>query len=314
MSSPKLSIVSPVYRAAGIVEKLVAEIHRCVYQITKDYEIILVEDHSPDQSWQVIENICSYDKRVIGIKLSRNFGQHYAITAGLAQASGEWVVVMDCDLQDQPQEIPNLYQHAIENEFQLVFARRAIRQDNWLKRQSSKSFYKVFSYLTDTKQDPAIANFGIYQQQVTKAILSMQDHIRYFPTMSQWVGFRKGYLDVKHSSREEGESSYTFWKLMQLAVDNMIAFSDKPLWLAIRLGFFIACISTLIGGYYILQYFRGEIIVLGYASLMISIWFLSGITILVLGVVGVYVGKSFEKVKNRPLYIIEKILNNEEAT
>jgi dolichol-phosphate mannosyltransferase len=310
MATPKLSIVSPVYKADGIIEKLIDEIHQQVAKITVNYEIILVEDHSPDHSWSIIEKICKRDKKVIGIKLSRNFGQHYAITAGLEQANGEWVVVMDCDLQDRPQEIPNLFEYAINNNYQLVFARRAIRQDNWLKRLSSKIFYKVFSYLTDTDQDPAIANFGIYSRKVTQAILSMQDHIRYFPTMSQWVGFRKGYLDVEHSRREEGKSSYTLWKLIQLAVDNMIAFSDKPLWLAIRLGFFIACIAALIGGYYIIQYFRGEIIVLGYASLMISIWFLSGITILVLGVVGVYVGKSFEKVKGRPLYIIEKTLNN----
>jgi polyisoprenyl-phosphate glycosyltransferase len=301
-----LSIVSPVYRAEKLVKKLAEEITKSASSVTADFEIILVEDGSPDQSWEEIEKICA-DK---GIKLSRNFGQHYAITAGLAAAKGEWIVVMDCDLQDVPAEIPRLFAKAQEG-YDLVFAQRIERQDTFFKRLSSAIFYAVFSYLTDTKQDKTIANFGIYHRKVIDAMLSMNDHIRYFPTMSQWVGFKKAYLPVVHAAREEGKSSYTLAKLLELAFNNMIAFSDKPLRIAIKSGLYISLFSLLIGIFYVYKYLNGEIVVMGYASLIVSLWFLSGMIIFILGVVGLYIGKTFERVKDRPIYIIDKILNGD---
>jgi polyisoprenyl-phosphate glycosyltransferase len=303
-----LSIVSPVYRAEDLVNELVAEIMKNAASITDSYEIILVEDGSPDGSWDKIDAICKTNPIVKGIKLSRNFGQHYAISAGLAHSNGEWVVVMDCDLQDVPDEIPRLYAKAKEG-YDLVFAQRQIRQDNLFKKLSSAFFYKVFSYMTDTKQDNSIANFGIYNQKVIKAILSMHDHIRYFPTMSNWVGFNKTYLPVVHAKRKVGETSYSWSKLFELAFNNMVAFSDKPLRLSIRVGLGMAFISLLIGIGYLYKYFRGDIVVLGYASLMVSIWLLSGLIILNLGIVGIYIGKTFERVKDRPIYIIDKKMN-----
>ena len=186
--------------------------------------------------------ICKSNKKVVGLKLSRNFGQHYAITAGLEQAKGEWIVVMDCDLQDRPDEIPNLYHKALEG-YDLVFAQRTIRIDSFYKRISSKVFYAIFSYMTDTKQDSSIANFGIYHHRCIKALLSMNDHIRFFPTMSRWTGFNQIKLPVKHSERFEGNTSYSFTKLLQLAFNNMIAFSDKPLSIMVKLGAIIATLS-----------------------------------------------------------------------
>ncbi|MEL6135280.1 MAG: glycosyltransferase family 2 protein, partial [Bacteroidota bacterium] len=205
---PLISIVSPVYRGEKMVDALVERIRSSVFSFTSNFEIILVEDGGPDDSWAKIEENCAKYSEVIGVKLSRNFGQHYAITAGLSQAKGEWVIVMDCDLQDKPEEIPRLYQKAQEG-YELVYARRVVRQDSYFKRMGSKLFYQVLGYLTDTKQDSTIANFGIYHQKVVQAILSMKDHIRYFPTMSQWVGFDRAYLDVQHQERDEGKSSYT---------------------------------------------------------------------------------------------------------
>ncbi len=303
-----LSIVSPIYRAENIVKKLVAAIEKSVSGITSDYEIILVEDGSPDRSWEVMESLSAENQKVISIKLSRNFGQHYAITAGLAEAKGEWIVVMDCDLQDVPAEIPRLLVKAQEG-FDLVFAQRTERQDTFFKRLTSHVFYAIFSYLTDTKQDSSIANFGIYHRKVIAAMLSMKDHIRYFPTMSQWVGFRKAYLPVVHAAREDGKSSYTFSKLLELAFNNMVAFSDKPLRIAVKLGLYLSLFALLIGIFYLYKYANGEIIVPGYASLIVSLWLLSGIIISILGVVGIYIGKTFERVKDRPVYIIDKKIN-----
>lgn len=303
-----LSVVSPVYRAEGILEELVDRITASATAMGVDHEIILVEDGSPDGSWGVIERICAKDERVKGIKLSRNFGQHYAITAGLAAAKGTWVVVMDCDLQDRPEEIPKLYAKA-QGGYDLVLARRSLRQDGRSKKLSSVLFYKLFSYLTDSAQDPTVANFGIYHQRVIKAILSMRDHIRYFPTMSQWVGFKGTKVDVEHAQRAEGGSSYTWNKLFALAFNNIIAFSDKPLRLTIQVGLFISIMAFALAGYFLFKYLRGEILVLGYASLILSIWFLSGLIIFILGVIGLYIGKTFEKVKDRPVYLIDKELN-----
>ena len=273
MSDIKISIVSPIYYGEKHLEELVSRNSKCLESLNVDYEIILVEDGSPDKSWQKMLEVANSNKKVKLIKMSRNFGQHYAITAGLSCATGDWVVVMDCDLQDQPEEIGKLFAKANEG-YDIVFARRAIRKDGFFKKLSSKIFYKFFAYLTDTEQDEAIANFGIYNKKVIDAILSMNDKIRYFPTMSKWVGFDSTAVDVEHSSREDSNSSYSLRKLFRLAFDNIISFSNKPLRLTVSFGVFISFVSFLFGAYYMVLYFMGEIVVLGYASLIISIWFL----------------------------------------
>jgi len=305
----KISVVSPVYRAEKIVAELVRQLHENLATITDNYEIVLVNDASPDNSWLAIVAECAKDKRVKGIDLSRNFGQHYAITAGLNFAKGEWVVVMDCDLQDRPDEIPNLYRKAQEG-YDSVFAQRVERQDSFFKRLFSKMFYALFSYLTDTKQDPTVANFGIYSRKTVDAILTMKDYIRYFPTMVQWVGFRKFYLPVQHSDRYEGKTSYNFRGLMQLALNNIIAFSDKPLRLTVKIGFIISVISFLLAMYNIFAKLTNTIQVAGFTTTVFSIWFVGGLMLLVLGVVGLYVGKTFENVKQRPTFIVENKIND----
>ena len=299
----EISIVSPVYRASGLLPELVERLNATLTGMNVTYEIVLVDDRSPDASWDVLVELCSRLNNVRGFRMSRNFGQHNTITAGLRLAKGKWVVVMDCDLQDRPEEIPALYAKALEGA-DAVVARRASRQDTWLKRMSSKLYYSTFSFLTDTIQDPAVANFGIYHRKVIDAILSMNDQIRYFPTMLQWVGFNRQYLDVQHDARAEGESSYNWSSLFALAFNNILAFSDKPLKLTVRFGFYISAISLGIGIFYLIQYLLGEIDVLGFASLIISISFFSGMIIMILGIIGLYLGKVFEKVKDRPLFII----------
>ena len=303
-----ISIVSPVYRGEKMTEELVRRISESVGSITQHYEIILVNDASPDNSWNVIRKECEKDSRVKGINLSRNFGQHYAITAGLSFAKGEWVVVMDCDLQDKPEEIPNLYKKALEG-YDSVFAQRVNRSDSWLKRMSSKLFYKFFSYMTETRQDASVANFGIYNRKVVVSILAMGDKMRYFPTQVQWVGFRKYYMPVEHDSRMEGKSSYSLKKLFRLAFDTIVSFSDKPLRLTMNIGALITAVSFLIGLIYLIQYLCGHIAVMGYASLIISLWFICGILVFLIGVVGLYLGKTFNQAKGRPTFIVDDKIN-----
>lgn len=301
----KLSIVSPVYRAENVLYELIERISKNIPKEFNSYEIILVDDYSPDHSWQKIVEISKSNKNIRGFKLSRNFGQHYAITAGLNQITGDYVVVLDCDLQDQPEEIEKLFNESKKG-FDIVLARRYERKDSWYKKTVSKLFYKTLSYLTGTKQDATIANFGIYSKQVINEVIKLEEKIKYFPTMIKLVGFSTSYVNVEHASRSEGKSNYNLKKLLNLALDIILAYSDKPLRLIIKFGLSIAFISFLMVVYVLLEKITGKVSVSGYASLIISIWFLSGCLLITLGVVGLYVGKIFEGVKNRPSFIIEK--------
>ena len=306
----KLSIVTPVYRCESCIIDLIERLKLSIESFTSDYEIIFVNDASPDQSWDKLKEIAKSNHTIKLINLSRNFGQHAAITAGLSEASGEWMVVMDCDLQDLPEEIPNLFFKAQEG-FDFVLAERASRNDSFYKKMTSKLFYFVLSYLTETKQDTTVANFGIYHKRVINEVLRMGDQIKFFPLMIKWVGFNSCKLPVKHAAREEGSSSYSLLKLLRLSSDVILSFSDKPLKILVKIGFFISLFALFFGIEMLYSYMNGKIIVQGYASLIISLWFLSGLIVSMLGLVGLYVGKSFDKVKGRQVFIIKEKVNFE---
>ena len=302
-----ISVVSPVYKAELIVDELIKRLTNELSKITDKYEIILVEDGGPDNSWGKIEAQCKQDKHITGIKLSRNFGQHRAITAGLDYCTGEWIIVMDCDLQDRPEEIPNLYKKAKEG-YDAVFARRELRQDSAIKKMSSYVFARFFTWLSGSNFDNSIANFGIYNRKVIESVNKMREPMRSFTPMVFWVGFNNTTIDVVHASRFEGKTSYNFRKLLRLALDISIAFSDKPLLLTIKLGLTISAISFMLIIYYIYKYISGQILQPGYASLILSTWMVSGIIIFVLGIIGLYIGKIFDGIKQRPLYIVQNII------
>lgn len=306
--TPEISFVSPVYRAESLLEELVGEVQKVMQRLDKTYEVILVDDRSPDESWQVMKRLSAKFPEVKSIRLSRNFGQHPAIMAGLSQAKGKWVVVMDCDLQDQPKEVEKLYNKALEG-FDVVLAQRKDRKDGFLKKLSSKLFAKVYGYFTNTNYDYSVANFGIYKAKVITSILDVKDYIKYFPLFVAFVGYNTAKVRVEHSHREDGKSSYSFATLVSLAFNTIISFSNKPLKLFVRFGMLISFLSLVSGIYTIYKYFQGEIEVLGYSSLIVSIWFLSGVIITIIGVTGIYVGKIFNQTKNRPVYIIDETLN-----
>jgi dolichol-phosphate mannosyltransferase len=303
-----ISIISPVYKASAILPELVKRIENSLAPLTITYEIILVDDGCMQGSWNVISQICNNNNRVIGIKLSRNFGQHSAISAGIDKSKGEYIIVMDCDLQDRPEEIPNLYFKALEG-YDIVLARRVKRNDSFFKKLSSKFFYKTLEYLSDIEQDETVANFGIYNHKVINAIKLMKEPIRFFPSMVKWVGFSKTSIEVKHDNRSIGKTTYNYKKLLNLAIDIILAYSIKPIIIVIKLGFLISFLSFIAALTYFLRWFSGTITLVGYSSLIISICFFSGLIIAILGVIGLYVAKTFESAKNRPTYIIEKWLN-----
>jgi len=281
----KIAVVVPVYYGSATVEELTERLIKTITALGCLYEIILVDDRSPDDSWEKIKKLNKTHKDVIGIRLSRNFGQHYAITAGLEHANADWVVVMDCDLQDVPEEIEKLHKKALEG-VDIVLAVRKHRKDSFIKRITSKLFYKVFNYLTGSDYNFRVANYGIYKLKVIKAVLDMNDYVRFFPIMCNWVGFHKEYVEVSHNNREDGKSTYTWRALFKLAFMNIVSFSDKLLSLAIRIGMLVTLLSVIFMLVTLYKYLTGRIIVLGYTSLLISIFFFSGIIISFIGIVG----------------------------
>lgn len=310
-SPPQISVVIPVYKAEDCLAELYKRLKQTLETITTNFEIVLVEDCGGDGSWQLIERMASSDCRVRGIQFSRNFGQHYGITAGLDISRGDWVVVMDCDLQDRPEEIPRLYAKAQEG-YDVVLARRGKRQDTLMKRLPSWLFYKVFSYLAEVDYDGEAGNFRIISRKVVESFRLMREQLRFFGGLVQWMGYPTASINVEHSERFKGETSYTFSKLWKLSSESIIAHSDKPLRLSVRFGFLMAFFAFCYGAYIFWRALVYGSSVEGWNSLIVSIYFIGGIIIAILGILGIYLGKTFDQTKQRPLYLIRRSTFNKQ--
>jgi dolichol-phosphate mannosyltransferase len=312
-STPHISVVVPVYRAEHCLDELYLRLKSALENISPNFEIVLVEDCGGDGSWQVIERLSAADPRVKGIQFSRNFGQHYGITAGLDHCHGDWVVVMDCDLQDRPEEIPRLYAKALQG-YDVVLARRGARCDPLLKRITSWLFYKLFSYLADIDYDGQTGNFRIMSRKVVLNFRHMREQLRFFGGLVQWLGFPTASIEVEHAERYAGESTYTFAKLWKLAIETIIAYSDKPLRLAVRFGFLMAFLAFCYGLYALVRATVYGVPIQGWSSLIVSLYFIGGIIISILGIIGIYLGKTFDESKKRPLYIVRRATFDEHDT
>ncbi len=313
MSKPHLSIVIPVYGCAASLEELHSRLVASVSRITNDFEIIMVNDTSPDKSWEYITLLAQEDERVKGINLSRNFGQHYAITAGVDFAEGEWVIVMDCDLQDQPEEIEKFYKKAQEG-YDIVFGKRVERKDNFLKKLSSRLFYKVYDYFTNMENQSGTSNFGIFSKKVIENFKRLREKNRAFPLFIKWLGFKSIDIDIEHAPRSEGKSSYNLKKLVTLALDSIISQSNVPLRLFIKLGFTFSFLSLIYGVYLIYKHFMYDVTVEGWTTVVVSIYFIGGLLFANLGILGIYIGKIFNETKDRPLYIVQETTWTDETT
>lgn len=308
---PVISVAIPVYKAEHCLDELYRRLVASLETITPGFEIVLVEDCGGDNSWQVIEQLAAADPRVRGIQFSRNFGQHYGITAGLDHCNGDWVVVMDCDLQDRPEEIPRLYAKAQEG-YDIVLARRIARQDPPIKRMTSWLFYKIFSYLADIEYDGASGNFRIMSRKVVASFRRMGEQLRFFGGLVQWLGFPTSSIAVEHAERFEGNSTYTVAKLWKLATETIIAYSDKPLRIGVRFGFGMAGLAFSYGMYILLRALLYGSPIPGWNSLIVSMYFIGGIIIAMLGIIGIYLGKAFDESKKRPLYVVRRTTFDEQ--
>ena len=302
--SPTISVVVPVYGSGNVLSELHQRVVTTLEKVALTFELIFVNDASPDNAWQVIQELSAKDARVRGINLSRNFGQYPAITAGLSASKGEWVVVMDCDLQDQPEEIEKMYAKVKEGYFIAVGSRKE-RHDGFFRSLVSKVFYATLSYLSGIYQDRTLTNFGIYHRTVIDAILSLGDRMRYFSVMVRWVGFRTAKVPVQYATRKGGKSGYSVRKLFKLAIDIILAYTEKPLQVMVKIGIFVTVCSGL---YLLIVIGRG--IFADPATLLElligSLWFIFGLLGTMLGIIGHYLGKTFEETKKRPIYIVQE--------
>ena len=223
-----ISVVLPAYKCTECIGPLYSRLKPVLSDISQDYEIIFVDDGSPDEDWLIISKLCIESPKVRGIKLSRNYGQHFAITAGLDASTGDWVIVMDCDLQDEPEGIKLLYEKARKGQ-DIVFARRTSRGDSLHRKFYSTFFTTFYNWLGDIKFDNSYANFSICSRRVITSVIRFRERNRSFPKILMEIGFDHSCVDIPRASRFQGSSSYSFAKLFDLALQCIVAHSNKPL-------------------------------------------------------------------------------------
>jgi glycosyltransferase involved in cell wall biosynthesis len=303
-----LSVVVPVFNESSLIEELLKRVIDNVKLVTADFEIIIVDDGSQDKTWELIEAEAKKEMRIKGIKFSRNFGHHYAITAGLHNSNGEWVVVMDGDLQDRPEVIPELYKKAQEG-FDVVFVSRQNRPEKFYYQIAQKFFYWILRTLSGINFDSTQANFSIISRKVVEAFKIFPENARFYGSTVKWLGFNRSFIYADHGVRHSGKPSYTLRKRIKLASDIILSFSERPLKFAIGFGIIISTFA-IIGAFWIIYgAIQWGYSVIGWSSLMFSIFFLGGSILVVLGIIGIYLGRVFQESKKRPLYIISKTTN-----
>lgn len=312
-NTPQISIVSPVYGCRECLKALVATVRDTLDAKNLTWELVLVDDCAPDAPWDLIKKLASADKRIIGVKLARNHGQHLAIWAGLDVTRGDWTAVIDCDLQDDPTMIPQLLESALSQETDAVVVDRGSWSDSKLRRLSSTLFYKTFKYLTGVTISN-VGNFGLYSRRMVNALLQYKEQEVFLPMMVTLTGLPVSYFRVDRSDRVAGESSYSFRRLLGLAVAITIRFSDRPLKLSVLIGLIFSSISAIASITIFFAWLVGSFTVPGWTSIILSLWFLAGLILAVLGVHGFYLGRVFAEVRNRPRIVVAETLNQEAPT
>jgi polyisoprenyl-phosphate glycosyltransferase len=298
----ELSIVIPVYACAGCLVALHDRLTASVATITDRYELVFVDDRSLDDAWGVLQRLARADGHIRALRLSRNFGQHAAITAGLSAARGRWAVVMDCDLQESPEDIPRLWAAAGEG-YDVVRTVRRDRHHPRLKRWASRTYRRL---TLETDAHPDYSTLSLISRQVIDAFLRLRDKDREYMIALDWLGFDATTVEIAHAERHEGKSGYTLRRLISVALDGMFFRSTVLLRVVVLVGFLTALVGIGVAVFEVVDYFiEPDSSVPGYTSLAVLLLVLAGFIIVSIGVVGLYVGRIFEQVKDRPLFLID---------
>ncbi len=304
-TAPELSVVIPVYNEVENISVLYDRLTRVMEEAKIDFEIVFVDDGSRDESVHRLNEIGASDKRVIVIELARNFGHQVAITAGLDFARGRAIAVMDADLQDPPEVLPKFIAKWREGH-DVVYAIREHRKEGWLKKTSYAAFYRVLRRVSNIEIPLDSGDFCVMDRRVVDLLKSMPERSRFVRGIRSWVGLNQLGLPFERHARHAGTSKYTVGRLMLLALDGLISFSYVPLRVITALGLSVSFLSLFLAVFFFVKKLLYGLSPPGYASLIVSIFFLAGIQLITLGVIGEYVGRIFEEAKRRPMYVLRR--------
>jgi undecaprenyl-phosphate 4-deoxy-4-formamido-L-arabinose transferase len=302
-----LSIVVPVYNSSGSLVNLLERLTTVISKITQSYEVILVDDDSRDDSWVVIQSLReTYGANVVAVQLMRNYGQHNTLMCGLGMVRGEYVVTMDDDLQNPPEEIPKLLAHIKQHGLDLVYGCPSARNHSAWRNLGSNIVWHFYRTVFRISVMPT--PFRIMRHQLARSVMFYDLNFTYLDGLLAWCTSRIAGVDVEHHSREQGSSGYSLGKLLALALNLYTNFSLIPLQIVSGLGFITAASGFLVGIYYLVQYLASSIAVPGFASTIIAILILGGVQLLALGVIGEYLGRLHLNVNRKPQYVIRHLI------
>lgn len=305
MDKIRFSLVVPLYNEEAVIEETNRRLTAVMNSLNENYEIIYINDGSRDRTGLLAREFCAADPRIKLITFSRNFGHQTAITAGMDHAGGEAVIIIDADLQDPPEIIPQMIERWQEG-YEVVYGRRTARSgETWFKRFTAKRYYRFLQRMTDVEIPVDVGDFRLIDARVRDALMTMPEHNRYVRGLISWLGFRQTFVDYVRAPRFAGETKYPLKKMLRLAADGIASFSYKPLKMGIGLGVVLSVFSFLFLMFvFISRLFNLIVMEPGYASIMCVILFFFGVVLIMLGIIGEYIARIFEEVKGRPLYVI----------
>lgn len=307
MHTNLLSVLVPVFNNCEALDELINRLVQAVTPLGNDFEIVLVDDGSKDKSWEKIVALKKQNEHIVGIRLMRNFGQHNAIAAGLEHVAGDIVVLMDADLQDRPEDIPKLVEALSTNDVSMAIAQWQSRKDSIRKRFASWLFFKVSQRITKIKHQPNLGVFRAVRREVVEELKKYHEKTSSTMSLLYWIGMDFTIVELDRDQRYSGKSGYTLKKMLKLALDRIFSFSMFPIRLAIYSGLAISILSFILGGILIFRYFNG-MVAPGWTSIVVLVLFFFGMNFLFLGMIGEYLGRVFLETKQRPKFIIKKIV------
>jgi polyisoprenyl-phosphate glycosyltransferase len=312
MEAVELSVVVPVYACEASLRELHRRLTESLAWTEGSYELVFVEDRGPDGSWGILRELAQGDAHVRAFRLSRNFGQHAAITAGLSKSRGRWTVVMDCDLQDPPEEITRLYAKAGEGH-DIVLARRTQKRSPVFRRLASKLYFALLNTFAGTSIDPGHGSFSIISRKVVDSYLTFKDRDRHYLFVLYWLGFDQASIEYEHAPRASGKSAYTVRRLLGHALGGMFFQTTILLRWVIYLGFFLAALGLGAAVYFTAARISGNAYP-GWTSLVVLLLVIGGLITISTGVTGLYIGRVFNEARGRPLYVVDEEIGGGEVT
>lgn len=307
----KISLVIPMYYEEEVVEECYKRVKNVLESLEKyDYEVVFINDGSKDKTLEILEEIALYDKKVKVISFSRNFGHQAAVTAGLKETTGDAVIIIDADLQDPPEVIPNMIELWEEGN-EVIYAQRQKRKgESIFKIFTAKMFYKTLNMMSDVDIPRETGDFRLVDKKVVDVINSLPEHNKFLRGLFSWVGFKQIAFKYERKERFAGKTKYPLKKMLKLASDGIISFSTKPLKIIGKLGIVSIIISFLVLIYSILSYiFKWNNLTAGWTSIMVSITFFAGVQLLSIWIMSEYISRIYDESKNRPQYIVDKKIN-----